>query len=108
MQKQLLMSSLVASLVFFAGCQTAPPAPATPAKAEASPEAKAAIAQADADVKEAAKAGALWTTADDALKAAKEAADKGDSATAIKKAKTASAHAKLGLAQKKDPLMTLK
>lgn len=108
MQKQLLWASLLAGLVTIAGCQTAPSTPAAPAKAEMNSEAKSAIAQAESDVKEAQKAGALWTTADEALKAAKEAGEKGDNATAVKKAKTASAQAKLGLAQKNEPLMTLK
>jgi hypothetical protein len=106
MQKQLLIAALVAGMFSLTGCQTAPVA-TTPAKAELTDEAKMALAWAEADVKDATKMGALWTTAADALKAAKESAAKGDSNAVIKDAKRASAQAKLGQAQKKDPLMTL-
>ena len=97
MQKSLL-AVVAAGLLSLSACQTTPPA--TTAKAELSDEAKIALSWAEADVKDAHKAGALWTTAEDDLKAAKAAAAKGDSATAIKLAKAASAHAKLGLGQK--------
>jgi len=102
MQKHLLIAAAVASMLSLAACQT--PAPA---KAELNDEAKIALAWAESDVKTAQAQGALWTTAEIALKAAKAAAAKGDSAAAIKNAKTASTHAKLGIEQKKLPLMTL-
>ena len=105
MQKQLLIAAMVAGMFSLTGCQTTP---ATPAKAQINDDAKIALAWAEADVKEAGKEGALWTGAAGALKAAKEAAAKGDSNTTIKDAKQASAQAKLGMAQKKDPLMTLR
>jgi len=105
MQKQILIAAAVAGMLSLAGCQSAPP-PA-PAKAGLSDEAQIALAWAESDVKTARTEGALWTTADDALKAAKEAATKGDSAAVLKESKTASAHAKLGLEQKKLPLMTM-
>jgi hypothetical protein len=106
MQKQLLIAAMVAGMFSVAGCQTTT-TPATPAKAQLNDEAKMALAWAEADVKEAGKSGALWTTAADALKSAQEAAAKGDNSATLKAAKNASAQAKLGLAQKKDPLMTL-
>lgn len=99
MQKSLL-AVVAAGLLSLSACQTTPPAAA---KTELSDEAKIALAWAQADVKDAGKAGALWTTAADALKAAQAAAAKGDSAEAIKKAKSASSLAKLGQEQKKYP-----
>ncbi len=105
MQKHILIAAAVAGMLSLAGCQSAPPA--APAKAELNDEAKIALAWAESDVKTAQSQGALWTTANNALKAAKEAAEKGDSAAVIKNAKTASTHAKLGIEQKKLPLLTL-
>ncbi len=101
--KKSLLAIVAGGLLVLSACQTTPPAPAATAKAEINDEAKNALAWAEADVKDAAKVNALWTTADNALKAAKEAAAKGDSAATIKNAKTASAQAKLGLAQTKYP-----
>mgnify|MGYP001589300322 CR=1 FL=1 len=105
MQKHILIGAAVAGLLFLAGCQSAPP-PA-PTKAVLNDEAKIALAWAESDVKTAQSQGALWTTADDALKAAKAAAATGDSDAVIKNSKTASTHAKLGIEQLKLPLMTL-
>lgn len=107
MQKQILIAAAVAGMLSLAGCQSAPPPAPAPAKVTLSDEAQIALAWAESDVKTARTEGALWTTADDALKAAKEAATKGDSAAVIKESKTASTHAKLGLEQKKLPLMTM-
>lgn len=101
MQKRILMALAAASAFTLAGCQTAPSAPAVAAKPALSSEAQMALTGAEADVKEAKKVGMEWTTADAALKAAKEAAEKGDSATTLKQAKIASDQAKLGVAQKK-------
>ena len=106
MQKQILIAAAMVGMLSLGGCQTAPPAPATPAKVVLSDEAQIALAWAESDVKAAQSQGALWTTADSALKAAKEAATKGDNAAVIKNSKTASAHAKLGIEQKKLPLLT--
>lgn len=64
-----------------------------------SDEAKQALSKAEADVKEAQSKKALWTTAQDALKKAKEAADKGDSAGVIAASKKASDQAHLGIKQ---------
>ena len=102
MHKSLLV--VVAGLLTLSACQTTPPAPT---KAALNDEAIIALSWAEADVKDANKADALWTTAADSLKAAKEAAAKGDSAATIKNAKVASAHAKLGLAQSKYPLVKI-
>ena len=106
MHKQILIAAVV-GMLSLAGCQSTPTAAPAPAKVTLSDEAQIALAWAESDVKTAQSQGALWTTADAALKAAKEAAAKGDSAAVIKNAKTASAHAKLGLEQKKQPLLTL-
>lgn len=96
MQKSFL-AVVAAGMLTLSACQTTPPAP----KAELNDEAKIALSWAEADLKDAAKAGGLWTTAQDALKAAKAAAAKGDSAGTIANAKKASALAKLGQEQKK-------
>lgn len=77
----------------------APAAPAKPAVPALSEAAAKALAQAEADVKMAKAKHALWTTADKAFKAAKEAATTGDSATVLKEAAFASNQVKLGLEQ---------
>lgn len=104
MQKQILIVTAMVGMLSLGGCQTAP---STPAKVVLNDEAQIALAWAQSDVKAAQSQGALWTTADGALKAAIAAAAKGDNAAVIKNAKTASAHAKLGIEQKKLPLLTL-
>ena len=103
MQKSFL-AVVVAGMLYLSACQTTPTAVAKP---EINDEAKIALSWAESDVKDAAKAGGLWTTAQDSLKAAKEAAAKGDSANTIKNAKNASAQAKLGQGQKKYPLVKI-
>ncbi len=103
MQKQFLIAAAIAGALSLSACQTAP----APAKAGLNDEAKMALAWAESDVKTAQTKGALWTTTAAELKAAKEAAAKGDSAAVIKHAKLASTEAKLGLAQQQEPLMTL-
>lgn len=83
------------------------PAVADQAAAAATPvseEASQALSKAEADVKQAKAKGALWTTATDALKKAKEAAAKGDSATTLKLSKNASDQARLGMEQLNYPL----
>ena len=96
--RKLLASAALASLtaLFLGAC-------ATTQTAGINDEAKAALAQAEKDVKDAKAHFALWTTADKALKAAQDAAKKGDSATATKQAKLASDHAKMGMDQAKYP-----
>jgi len=104
-----------ASLLLLGGCEgdmavkqdEAPKAAAAKpeTKAALTDEAKQALAKAEADVKAAKAKKALWTTTEDALKKAKEAAETGDSAAVQKHAKTASEHAKLGLGQAEYPLV---
>lgn len=106
MSKALLVLTSVV-LLGLSGCadmQTQSSA-AQPAKAGISAEAQAALSAAQADVKAAKAKNALWTTAEAALKAAEEAAGKGDSATVLKDAKQASALAKDGLAQLNYPML---
>lgn len=92
-----------------AGCQSTatvkPEAAKTSeaAKPALSEEAKQALAKAESDTKEAKKQNCLWTTAQDALKKAQEAAAKGDSNTVSKFSKITSEHALLGIAQKGYP-----
>lgn len=69
-----------------------------------SDDAKQALAKAEADVKEAQSKKALWTTAQDALKKAKAAAEKGDSAAVVKESEKASEQAQLGIKQLSYPL----
>lgn len=78
-------------------------ADAKPAKAALSAEAKTALEAAQADVKAAKAKEALWTTAEDALKAAEKAAEAGDSATVLKQAAIAREHVKMGMAQMNYP-----
>lgn len=88
-----------------AGCETAPVAPgAAEPKAAFPSDPKAALAQAEADVKEAKSKNALWTTASAALKAAQAAAAKGDWDAVLKNARVASDQARLGIEQTRFPL----
>ncbi|HEX7972152.1 MAG TPA: hypothetical protein VF501_08050 [Thiobacillus sp.] len=82
-----------------------PAAAAEPAKAAISAEAQAALSAAQADVKAAKAKNALWTTAENALKAAEAAAEQGDSATVLKQAKLASDHVQKGMAQLNYPML---
>jgi murein lipoprotein len=98
---KLLLALTSAALLGLSGCagmesKTADKAAAAPAL---SAEAQSALTAAQAAVKDAKAKNALWTTAEAALKAAEEAAKKGDSATVIKQSKLASDHVQKGLAQ---------
>lgn len=119
MQK-IIVTFAAAGLLMLAGCEssmpTKPDVPQTPAKVEAkteapkaqlTEEANQALAQAEADVKAAQEKKALWTTAQEALKQAKEAAKKNDSAAVIQFSKKASEHARLGIAQTQYPATTI-
>lgn len=66
--------------------------------------ARAALAEAEQAVLAAREQQALWTTAEEALKLARRALERGNYAEALKQAKTAREHAELGLAQKSYPL----
>ncbi len=105
-----------ASLLCLAGCadtygnksSSAPSAvPVEAAKPSLSAEAQAALDKAKADVKDAKSKNALWTTAENALKAAETAATQADSATVLKQAKLASDHVQKGLAQLNYPMLKL-
>ncbi len=112
---KVLLALTSAALLALSGCAdlyvnqpagaSAAAAPATTGSISA--DAQAALAAAQADVKTAKSKNALWTTADDALKAAEAAAAKGDSATVVKQAKLASDHAKKGLAQLNYPTLKI-
>jgi murein lipoprotein len=104
---KLLLVLTSAALLGLSGCadMKTTESSSQPAKATISAEAQAALSAAQADVKMAKAKNALWTTADDALKDAEEAATKGDSATVLKKAKLASDHVKKGLAQLNYPML---
>lgn len=107
---KVLLALTSAALLGLAGCaaqqttqQAAQPAAATSAGISA--EAQAALVAARADVKAAQAKNALWTTAQNALKAAEAAAEKGDSDTVLKQSKLASDHVKKGLAQLNYPTL---
>lgn len=105
------LMTLVALLLALAGCagnetqpgNTATAAVTTPEPASLNPQARAALDQAEAIAEQARSAHALWTTADSALRKAREAAQAGDSAMVLQQAKTAADQARLGLAQKNYP-----
>ena len=99
---KVLLALTSAALIALAGCATQQ---ATPAKPALSAEAKAALTAAEAAHKDAMAKFALWTTADNALKAAKEAAEKGDSATVLKQSKIVQDHTKMGIAQLDYPML---
>lgn len=108
MQKSVLTLAAVA-FISLAGCQSMPEATKqAESKPTITPEASAALAQAETDVKAAKSKGALWTNADDSLKKAQAAAGKGDSEGAIKSAKNASTMAALGIAQLSYPTTEMK
>lgn len=105
MNKSWIGAAVLALTTVLAGCETAPVAPgAGEAKAALPSDPKAALAQAEADVKEAEARNALWTTASAALKAAQAAAAKGDWDAALKNARIASDQARLGIEQTRYPL----
>lgn len=83
--------------------------PAAKAAESATPtisaEAQAALSAAQADVKNAKSKNALWTTSENALKAAEEAAAKGDSATVLKQSKLASDHVQKAMVQMNYPML---
>jgi len=105
MSKVLLTLTSAALLGLTACASTQEPADkpaaqaAEPSKPTISAEAQTALTAAQADVKAAKAKNALWTTAENALKAADEAAAKGDSATVLKQAKLASDQTRLGMGQ---------
>jgi murein lipoprotein len=104
---KVLLALTSAALLGLSGCAGTETKPAD--KAAAAPalsaEAQAALSAAQADVKDAKAKNALWTTADAALKAAEEAAKKGDSATVIKQSKLASDHVQKARVQMNYPVL---
>jgi PBP1b-binding outer membrane lipoprotein LpoB len=110
MSKALLTLTSVALLALsLPGCANTPETkmdskPAATASA-ISTEAQAALSAAQAAVKDVKSKNVEWTTSDSALKAAEEAAAKGDSATVLKQAKWASDQAKLALGQMNYPVL---
>ncbi len=105
--RKVLLALTAASLLAIGGCATEQQA-AKPAAPTISEGAKAALSAAEAAVKDAKAKGALWTTAEDALKAAKAAAEKGDSAAVINNAQKAQDHAKMGIQQSQYPVLQIK
>ena len=104
---KVLFALTSAALLGLSGCAdlyinqpAKPAAAATPAAA-----AKAALSSAPAAAKDAKAKNALWTTAENALKAAEAAAEKGDSDTVMKQAKLANDQVQKGLAQLNYPML---
>ena len=104
MSKALLVLTSIA-LLGLSGCADMNAKPTSSQSSGISAEAQAALSAAQADVKTAKAKNALWTTAENALKAAEDAAGKGDSATVLKDAKVASDQAHKGLAQLDYPVL---
>ena len=112
MSKVLLALTSVA-LLGLSGCADlyvnkpggAPTKSAEAAKPALSAEAQAALKTAQADVKAAKTQNALWTTAEDALKEAEAAAEKGDSAAVIKASAFVRSQVSKGLAQLNYPML---
>ncbi len=111
---KVLLALTSAALLGLAGCadmnaKTSDSAPAAKSAEAAKPaisaEAEAALAAAQADVKDAKAKNILWTTSENALKAAEAAADKGDSATVLKQAKLASDHVQKARVQASYPML---
>jgi uncharacterized protein YceK len=103
-----LLALTSAALLGLSGCadmQAKTDAKPAAEKPTLSAEAQAELSAAQAEVKDAKAKNALWTTAENALKAAEEAATNGDSATVLKQAKLARDHVKKGLAQLNYPLL---
>ncbi|OGU21448.1 MAG: hypothetical protein A2580_16170 [Hydrogenophilales bacterium RIFOXYD1_FULL_62_11] len=96
---KLLLALTSATLLGLTGCASTYEPAAQSAPTAISAEAQSALSAAQADVKAAKAKNALWTTADNALKAAEAAAAKLDSATVIKQSKLASEHVKLSNVQ---------
>ena len=104
--RKALFALAAASLLSIGGC--ALQKPVQQASPTITDNAKAALASAEAAVKEAKAKNALWPTAEDALKAAEAAAKKGDSQAVIANAQKAQDHAKMGLQQLNYPVEQLK
>jgi murein lipoprotein len=104
---KVLLALTSAALLGLSGCANTQSTAEKPAAAKTtlSAEAQAALSAAQADVKTAKAKNALWTTADNALKAAEAAAAKGDSETVLKQSRLASDHVKKGLAQLNYPML---
>ncbi len=96
-----LIAGLAALLM--QGCAATPTVSTQAPQTDTAPginiEAQQALERAEADINLAREKFALWTTADAALKAAQKAARSGDSNAVINHAGSASAQARLGLAQ---------
>ncbi|HQT31563.1 MAG TPA: hypothetical protein PLE48_11800 [Thiobacillus sp.] len=102
---KLLLALTSAALLGLTGCASTSEPAAQSAPTTISAEAQSALSAAQADVKAAKAKSTLWTTAENALKAAEDAAAKLDSATVIKQSKLASEQVKLGNMQAAYPVL---
>ena len=98
-----LLSTALLSLALLNGCaeQMSKMKESASASSKASPEATAAIADANKAIKAAKANNWIWRDTEKFAKQAQEAANKGDNATAIKLAKRAKAQADDAIAQYK-------
>lgn len=95
------LAALLALLLALAGCAATPEKPIS-ARADTpaiSAEARDTLARAETDVATARSMFALWTSARDALEAARDASSRGDSQAVIRHAIQASSQARLGIEQ---------
>lgn len=110
---KVLLALTSAALLGLTGCadlyvnnpNAKPAAAAEPAKATITAEAQAALTAAQSNAKAAKDKNALWTTAENAIKAAEAAAEKGDSETVMKQTKLANDQISKGLAQLDYPML---
>jgi murein lipoprotein len=109
---KVLLALASAALLGLSGCaDMAAEKPAAKAAEAAKPtinaEAQAALTAAQNDVKAAKAKNALWTTSENALKAAEAAAEKGDSETVLKQSKLASDHVQKAMTQMNYPTLKI-
>jgi hypothetical protein len=93
-----LLSTTILSLLLVTGCSYFSSKPSEPAS-KASPEAVAAIASANAAIKNAKANNWIWVNTEKFAAEAQAAADKGDNAVAVKLANKAKAEAENAVAQ---------
>jgi hypothetical protein len=93
-----LLSTTILSMLLVTGCSYFSSKPGEPAS-KASPEAVAAIASANAAIKNAKANNWVWVNTEDFATDAQTAADKGDNAVAIQLANKAKAEAENAVAQ---------
>ncbi len=102
-RRLLHMSACIVSAFGFATLGCASGVATRPGQALNAEVARTAIAQAERAVRRAEAQQMLWTTAQEAIRGARQAFDEGDLAAAVAHARVAKEHAELAIAQKRYP-----